>query len=93
MIGEHLILKQTTFLLFPESNTAGSERVRAGKMAACALRRGLLSTVSKYNKKHAHRLLSVVDSNCVFEVNRLPLQCRACGLAGGVQTRRFMSSR
>uniref|UniRef100_A0A3Q3NA16 Polymerase (DNA-directed), delta interacting protein 2 n=1 Tax=Labrus bergylta TaxID=56723 RepID=A0A3Q3NA16_9LABR len=69
------------------------ERVRSVKMAACALRRGLLSTVSKYNKKHAHRILSAVDSSSGFEVYRPRVQCRACGLSGGVQQRRFMSSR
>lgn len=63
------------------------------KMAACALRRGLLSIVSKYNKTHSHRVLSIVDSSTVFEVNRPLLQCQACGLSGGVQLRRFMSSR
>ncbi|TDH15267.1 hypothetical protein EPR50_G00029220 [Perca flavescens] len=63
-------------------------------MAACALRRGLLSTVSKYNKKHTLRILSsVADSSSGFEVFRPRVQCRACGLPGGVQQRRFMSSR
>eukprot|EP00064_Thunnus_orientalis_P004967 superscaffoldBa00000473_g4980 len=52
-------------------------------MAACALRRGLLSTVSKYNRKHAHRILSVADSSGGLEVYRPRLQCRACGLPGG----------
>ncbi len=69
------------------------ERARAGKMAACALRRGLLSTVSKYSNKHTQRILSVLDSSGGFELNRPRLQCRACGLPGGVQPRRFMSSR
>lgn len=63
------------------------------KMAACALRRGLLSIVSKYNKRHTPRVLSIVDSNGVFDTNRPSLQCHACGLSGGVQMRRFMSSR
>ncbi|XP_039682338.1 polymerase delta-interacting protein 2 isoform X2 [Perca fluviatilis] len=64
-------------------------------MAACALRRGLLSTVSKYNKKHTLRILSSVadSSSSGFEVFRPRIQCRACGLPGGVQQRRFMSSR
>lgn len=64
-----------------------------GKMAASALRRGLLSSVSKYNKKHVHRILSVVDTSCGFEAYRPRLLCRACGLPDGVQQRRFMSSR
>ncbi|XP_003968776.1 polymerase delta-interacting protein 2 isoform X1 [Takifugu rubripes] len=62
-------------------------------MAACALRRGLLSAVSKYNKRHTHRVLSIVDSHSVFEATRPLLQCQACGLSGGAQLRRFMSSR
>ncbi|XP_061923902.1 polymerase delta-interacting protein 2 isoform X2 [Entelurus aequoreus] len=60
-------------------------------MAACALRRGLLSTLSKYNKKHAHRILSVADSR--FEAYRPQLECRACGIYGVAQQRRLMSSR
>ncbi|XP_047450320.1 polymerase delta-interacting protein 2 isoform X2 [Mugil cephalus] len=66
-------------------------------MAACALRRGLLSSVSKYNKKHTHRLLSVADtsssSSSSFEAYRPRPPCRACGVTGGFQQRRFMSSR
>ncbi|CAI5694689.1 unnamed protein product [Oreochromis niloticus] len=62
-------------------------------MAASALRRGLLSSVSKYNKKHAHRILSVADTSCGFEAYRPRLLCRACGLPDAVQQRRFMSSR
>ncbi|XP_043976289.1 polymerase delta-interacting protein 2 [Gambusia affinis] len=62
-------------------------------MAACALRRGLLSGVSKYSRKHSHRILSVTDSNISFDVYKPRLQCRACGLLGGVQQKRFMSSR
>lgn len=86
---KYLVLEQTTLGLFPES----SERAEAGKMAACALRRGLWSTVSNYNRKHTHRILSLVDSASVFEVNRPALSCRACKVTGGVQPRRFMSSR
>ncbi|XP_032362921.1 polymerase delta-interacting protein 2 isoform X2 [Etheostoma spectabile] len=65
-------------------------------MAASALRRGLLSTVSKYNKKHTLRVLCVIDSSSSssgFEVSRPRVECRACGLPGGVQQRRYMSSR
>ncbi|KAG7233617.1 hypothetical protein INR49_006798 [Caranx melampygus] len=62
-------------------------------MAASALRRGLLSTVSKYNKKHTHRILCVADTSGGFEAFRPRIQCRACGLPSGVQPRRFMSSR
>ncbi|GLD52909.1 polymerase delta-interacting protein 2 isoform X1, partial [Lates japonicus] len=62
-------------------------------MAASALRRGLLSTVSKYNRKHTHRILSVADISNGFDAYRQRLQCRACGLSGGAQQRRFMSSR
>nr|XP_020442570.1 polymerase delta-interacting protein 2 isoform X1 [Monopterus albus] len=62
-------------------------------MAVCALRRGLLSTVSKYNKKHTQRILSAIDTTSRFEVYRLRLLCRACGLSAGGQQRRLMSSR
>lgn len=79
--------------LFLERNTEPSKRDSPKKMAACALSRGLLSIVSKYNRRQIHRVLSIADSNSVFEVNRPPLQCQACGLSGGVQLRRFMSSR
>ncbi|MEQ2161207.1 hypothetical protein GOODEAATRI_007435, partial [Goodea atripinnis] len=64
-----------------------------GKMAACALRRGLLSGVSKFSRKHFHRILSVPDINSGKEVFKPRLQCRACGLLGGVQQKMFMSSR
>lgn len=79
--------------IFLERNTWPRKRDSPKKMAACALRRGLLSIVSKYNKRQIHRVLSIADSNSVFEVNRPSLQCQACGLSGGVQLRRFMSSR
>ncbi|KAM9734167.1 polymerase delta-interacting protein 2 isoform 1-T1 [Menidia menidia] len=62
-------------------------------MAACALRRGLLSSVSKYNRKHTQRVLSVADASCGFEAFKPRLQCRSCGLLGSVPPRRFMSSR
>ncbi|MED6235100.1 polymerase delta-interacting protein 2 isoform X1 [Girardinichthys multiradiatus] len=62
-------------------------------MAACALRRGLLSGVSKFSRKHSHRILSVPDINSGNEVFKPRLQCRACGLLGGVQQKMFMSSR
>ncbi|CAN9511133.1 unnamed protein product [Ophioblennius macclurei] len=62
-------------------------------MAACALRRGLLSSVSKYSHKHPHRILSVADNGGGFEAFRPRPQCRSCGLPSFVQQRRFMSSR
>ncbi|XP_041918861.1 polymerase delta-interacting protein 2 isoform X2 [Alosa sapidissima] len=61
-------------------------------MAACAIRRGLLSTVSKCNRKRALRILSVIEYNTGLELNRLRLQCSSCGLFNFQQTR-FMSSR
>uniref|UniRef100_A0AAR2LJI3 ApaG domain-containing protein n=1 Tax=Pygocentrus nattereri TaxID=42514 RepID=A0AAR2LJI3_PYGNA len=60
-------------------------------MAACVIRRGLLSAVSKYNKNHTLRALSV-DLNSRHEVSRRCLQCSSCGLLN-VQQKRFMSSR
>uniref|UniRef100_A0A3Q2TWQ1 Polymerase (DNA-directed), delta interacting protein 2 n=1 Tax=Fundulus heteroclitus TaxID=8078 RepID=A0A3Q2TWQ1_FUNHE len=62
-------------------------------MAACALRRGFLSGVSQYSRKHSHRIASVTDIKGGFEAYKPRLQCRACGLLGGVQQKRFMSSR
>ncbi|XP_072515414.1 polymerase delta-interacting protein 2-like isoform X1 [Salminus brasiliensis] len=60
-------------------------------MAACVIRRGLLSTVNKYSKNHTLRALSV-DLNSRHEVNRRCLQCSTCGVVN-VQQKRFMSSR
>uniref|UniRef100_A0A8D3B569 Polymerase (DNA-directed), delta interacting protein 2 n=1 Tax=Scophthalmus maximus TaxID=52904 RepID=A0A8D3B569_SCOMX len=62
-----------------------------GKMAASAFRRGLWSTVSRYNRKHTHRILSVADGSGGLEAYRQRLQCRACGLPA--PQRRFISSR
>ncbi|AWO98509.1 Hypothetical protein SMAX5B_008425 [Scophthalmus maximus] len=60
-------------------------------MAASAFRRGLWSTVSRYNRKHTHRILSVADGSGGLEAYRQRLQCRACGLPA--PQRRFISSR
>ncbi|CAB1347663.1 unnamed protein product [Coregonus sp. 'balchen'] len=61
-------------------------------MAACAIRRGFLTAVSKYNKKHTHRILSVIEGSSGLEVKRPRLPCLACGLPN-IQQTRFMSSR
>lgn len=62
-------------------------------MAACALRRGFLTTVSKYNRKHTNRLLRTIESRSGFDLSRARLQCLACGLSNNLQQTRFMSSR
>ncbi|XP_026082194.1 polymerase delta-interacting protein 2-like isoform X1 [Carassius auratus] len=62
-------------------------------MAACAIRRGLLSIVSKYNQhKCTHRILSAIDFSSRFDVRRVQPLCSSCGLSSFQQTR-FMSSR
>ncbi|XP_014017662.1 polymerase delta-interacting protein 2 isoform X1 [Salmo salar] len=61
-------------------------------MAACAIRRGFLTVVSKYNKKHTHRILGVIEGSSGLEVKRPRLPCLACGLPN-IQQTRFMSSR
>uniref|UniRef100_A0A8C7SJV9 Polymerase (DNA-directed), delta interacting protein 2 n=1 Tax=Oncorhynchus mykiss TaxID=8022 RepID=A0A8C7SJV9_ONCMY len=61
-------------------------------MAACAIRRGFLTTVSKYNKKHTHRILSIIEGSSGLEAKRPRLPCLACGLPN-IQQTRFMSSR
>ncbi|XP_073673939.1 polymerase delta-interacting protein 2 isoform X1 [Garra rufa] len=62
-------------------------------MAACAIRRGLLSTASKYNQhKCTHRILSAIDFSSALDPKRAQPLCSACGLSSFQQTR-FMSSR
>ncbi|XP_070294105.1 polymerase delta-interacting protein 2 isoform X1 [Salvelinus sp. IW2-2015] len=62
-------------------------------MAACAIRRGFLTTLSKYNRKHTHRILSIIEGSSGLEVKKRPrLPCLACGLPN-IQQTRFMSSR
>ncbi|XP_016414057.1 polymerase delta-interacting protein 2-like isoform X1 [Sinocyclocheilus rhinocerous] len=62
-------------------------------MAACAIRRGLLSAASKYNQhKCIHRTLSAIDFSSGFDPKRAQPLCSACGLSSFQQTR-FMSSR
>ncbi|XP_006640852.1 polymerase delta-interacting protein 2 isoform X2 [Lepisosteus oculatus] len=60
-------------------------------MAACVLRRGLLSSVAKYNKKHTIRVLSFEYSS-KHEVNKFRLPCSTCSLFS-TQQARFLSSR
>ncbi|XP_026138036.1 polymerase delta-interacting protein 2-like isoform X2 [Carassius auratus] len=62
-------------------------------MAACAIRRGLLSSASKYNQhKCTHRILSVIDFSSGLDPKRAQPLCSACRLYSFQQTR-FMSSR
>ncbi|XP_052432501.1 polymerase delta-interacting protein 2 isoform X2 [Carassius gibelio] len=62
-------------------------------MAACAIRRGLLSSASKYNQhKCTHRILSVIDFSTGLDPKRAQPLCSACRLYSFQQTR-FMSSR
>ncbi|XP_059370344.1 polymerase delta-interacting protein 2-like isoform X2 [Carassius carassius] len=62
-------------------------------MAACAIRRGLLSSASKYNQhKCTHRILSVIDFSSGLDPRRAQPLCSACRLYSFQQTR-FMSSR
>ncbi|XP_043076946.1 polymerase delta-interacting protein 2 isoform X2 [Puntigrus tetrazona] len=62
-------------------------------MAACAIRRGLLSTASKYNQhKCTHRILSAIDFSGGLDPRRTQPLCSACRLSSFQQTR-FMSSR
>ncbi|XP_042627139.1 polymerase delta-interacting protein 2 isoform X1 [Cyprinus carpio] len=62
-------------------------------MAACAIRRGLLSTASKYNQhKCIHRILSAIDFSSGFDPKRAQPLCSSCGLTSFQQTR-FLSSR
>ncbi|XP_018611023.1 polymerase delta-interacting protein 2-like isoform X2 [Scleropages formosus] len=60
-------------------------------MAACVLRRGLLSSVGKYGRKRAFAALHA-DLCGRQEVNGHALPCSSCGVAGGAQAR-FLSSR
>ncbi|XP_012690332.1 polymerase delta-interacting protein 2-like isoform X1 [Clupea harengus] len=60
-------------------------------MAACVLRRGLLSTFSKINKKHSYRVL-YVDFNSKHDLQRRRLLCSTCNVFD-IQQKRFMSSR
>ncbi|XP_062392301.1 polymerase delta-interacting protein 2-like isoform X1 [Sardina pilchardus] len=57
-------------------------------MAACVLRRGLLSTFSKLNRKHTSRILCVDFS----DLQRRRLLCSTCNVFD-IQQKRFMSSR
>ena len=82
--------RSCTWRTLHQTAHGGEDRV---KMAACALRRGLLTTVTSFNKRQAHRILSIVDNSCGFEVTRPRLQCLACGLPNKTQQKRFMSSR
>uniref|UniRef100_A0A8C1UF91 Polymerase (DNA-directed), delta interacting protein 2 n=1 Tax=Cyprinus carpio TaxID=7962 RepID=A0A8C1UF91_CYPCA len=62
-------------------------------MAACVIRRGLLSTASKYNQhKCIHRILSAIDFSSGFDPKRAQPLCSSCGLTSFQQTR-FLSSR
>ncbi|KTG03308.1 hypothetical protein cypCar_00016521 [Cyprinus carpio] len=62
-------------------------------MAACAIRRGLLSTASKYNQhKCTHRILSAIDFSSGLDPKRAQPLCSACRFSSFQQTR-FMSSR
>ncbi|XP_041733443.1 polymerase delta-interacting protein 2 isoform X4 [Coregonus clupeaformis] len=61
-------------------------------MAACAIRRGFLTTVSKYKKKHTHRILSIIEGSSGLQVKRPWLPCLACRLPN-IQQTRFISSR
>ncbi|XP_056119428.1 polymerase delta-interacting protein 2 isoform X2 [Rhinichthys klamathensis goyatoka] len=62
-------------------------------MAACAIRRGLLSTASKYNQhKCTHRILSALDFSSGLDPKKPQPLCSACGLSS-FQQKRFMSSR
>ncbi|XP_016311135.1 polymerase delta-interacting protein 2-like [Sinocyclocheilus anshuiensis] len=62
-------------------------------MAACAIRRGLLSTASKYNQhKCTHRILSAIDFSSGLDPKRAQPLCSACRLSSFQQTR-FMASR
>lgn len=62
-------------------------------MAACAIRRGLLSTASKYNQhKCTHRILSALDFSSGLDPKKTQPLCSACGLSS-FQQKRFMSSR
>ncbi|XP_076831873.1 polymerase delta-interacting protein 2 isoform X2 [Brachyhypopomus gauderio] len=61
-------------------------------MAARAIRRGLLLTVSKCNKKCPHRVLRGPDYKCGPDWTRARPSCLVCVLSSFRQTR-FMSSR
>uniref|UniRef100_A0A3P9GXJ6 Polymerase delta-interacting protein 2 n=1 Tax=Oryzias latipes TaxID=8090 RepID=A0A3P9GXJ6_ORYLA len=62
-------------------------------MAACALRRAVLSTISTYSRKHTHRILSFAEASSRFDVYKPQQTCHVCGLFASGQQRRFMSSR
>ncbi|XP_066552468.1 polymerase delta-interacting protein 2 isoform X2 [Amia ocellicauda] len=61
-------------------------------MAACVIRRGLLSTVSKYNKSHMLRHLSFESINR-HEGHRLRPPCSSCAGLGVQQTRSLSRNR
>ncbi|XP_067113093.1 polymerase delta-interacting protein 2-like isoform X1 [Osmerus mordax] len=58
-------------------------------MAACVIRRTLLSSVSKYSRKHTIRVLNV---DLTSRHTGPSISCSTCGLFS-VQQKRFMSSR
>ncbi|KAL7848827.1 hypothetical protein SRHO_G00204500 [Serrasalmus rhombeus] len=60
-------------------------------MAACAIRRGLFLSVSKY-KRRSHRVASVLEYNCGSDWTRTRPSCLHCASTSFQQTR-FMSSR